>query len=162
MSFLVAGRWSEPDAESGIMMYIAKNSTFHYTAWWYIRRLAEFNYSFSLDPDYQGQSMMEKVDPSTLPSDSRSAVENVCLELFTVDDENTCFGNFNSDTAEDDDSVESAVGVSSMVFSVFGFVAILIIGMLILVEVRKINSAAPTTQAGAASTTTNELHKDKL
>lgn len=158
------GRWSEADDASGINMYVAKNNTHHYTSWWYIQRLADFDYNDSTDPDLEGHALMEKVDPLTLPSDSRDASENVCYELFTVNDENTCFGYYSDTTAQDDDA-EVAIGTSSLIFSLLGFIAVVLLGILTLVEVRKISATSSNSEARVTSpttTTTSELHKDKL
>ena len=155
-------------------MYIAKNATHHYTSWWFIRRMADFDYTASSDPDMEGHSLMQKVDRLDLPAGAQDADANVCLELSTTDAETDCY--FNSqDSSEgdfewddDDDNVSAGVGLSALLFSVFGFLAIVLFGVLILKEVRKRNreeAAAALTHAATAvggSATTNELHKDNL
>jgi hypothetical protein len=160
-----AGRWSELGDASGINMYVAKNATHHYTSWWYIQRMADFDYADSSDPDLEGHGMMEKVDRQTLPDDARDADANVCLELFTTDAETDCFLNSNEISDgdydwDDDDNVQAGVLMSAMVFSVFGFLAIVLFGVLILKEVRQRNSSAGVVTT--STTTSNELHKDKL
>ena len=115
-------------------MYVAKNSTHHYTSWWYIQRMADFNFNDASDPDLEGLDLMVKVDRQTLPDDSRDADGNVCLELFTLDAENACFAVGSED---DDDDIAAAIGVSGMVFSVLGFVVATGFGIAILSEVRK-------------------------
>jgi hypothetical protein len=140
-------------------MYIAKNATHHYTSWWFVHRMADFDYTTVSDPDMEGQELMEKVDPSTLPIDAQDADENVCLELFTLDAEAACFSNMNALSEDDDDNVAAGISMSAMTFSVFSFIATIVFGILILVEVRKRN--APV-EATSTTSTTNELHKEHL
>mmetsp|Transcript_2098 Transcript_2098/g.3967 ORF Transcript_2098/g.3967 Transcript_2098/m.3967 type:complete len:354 (-) Transcript_2098:87-1148(-) len=149
------GRWSEAGPDAGLNMYIAKNDTHHYTSWWFINRMAEFDYALTLEEDYEGHSMMMKVDPEELPGDSRDATENVCLELFTEEDETNCYSIDSG--GDDDDNVSAGVVVSGMVFSVFAFLAACGFGAAILMELRKRGGGGASASSGTAATK-NAMH----
>lgn len=152
------GRWSESGGYSGINMYVAKNSTHHYTSWWDVPRIAEFDFSLASNPDLEGHNLMEKVDAMSLPEDSRDPGEYVCLELFKEEDENRCFGYF-FENDDDDDSVSSETLLAILSFSVLSFAGVVVLGVFMFIEIRKRNSSATTM---SATETSNELHKNKL
>jgi hypothetical protein len=45
--------WKEPGADEGTNMHIFKNETHHYTSWWFISRMGDFDYSIRTEPDMQ-------------------------------------------------------------------------------------------------------------
>lgn len=132
--FARTGRWSESGSSSGINMYVAKNATHHYTSWWYISRLADFSYTDATDPDLEGHGLMGKVNVEDVPEEVRVAEAHVCLELATTEDETSCYS---VDSGDSEDCTADSVGVSALVFSVLGFIAIVGFGVMILGEVRK-------------------------
>lgn len=117
--------------------------------------MAEFDYALTLEEDYEGRSMMMKVDPEELPGDSRDATENVCLELFTEEDEANCYSIDSG--GDDDDSTSSGMVVSGMVFSLFAFLAACGFGAAILMELKKRNSGDATASTGSTATK-NAMH----
>jgi hypothetical protein len=140
-----AGRWSETGEYEGINMYVAKNSTHHYTAWWFISRMADFDYSLSTDADIQGSGMFAKTDDVYMAD--LDADEYLCYSLPTADAEEDCV---DSSDEDDDDEGTSAHVLTTMAFSILSFIAILVFGGVILSEVKKRPVTANSSSDGIA------------
>ena len=115
---VAAGNWNEPGDVMGIQLNVAKNATAFYMSWWYIQRVADFNYSaFVNESDYHDQLLCTLVDPVC---SFDYADSTACYILPTYEAEEICLATTSSSTLVTGEIVGIVFGVFAALLLGFG------------------------------------------
>ena len=119
------GNWYEQSSDEGIELWVYKNSTHHYSIWWFFSRASDFDYSTVNEDDMTGHSLYEMVS-----SDGSDADNMPCYHLTTLDAEEDCMEDDDDDDDDDEDSGNNGLLYAILTFTLVNFVAIVAFGVM--------------------------------
>jgi hypothetical protein len=130
--------WYEPADVQGLTLAVAKNATANYYHWSIATTVSDYDLTYNYETTDESASAMRFMAPGSEDFAFQQGAINNCMSLDNSDFESDCMKDY-SDDSSDDEVLQATLGAAgaATAFSVFTFVAILVLGYFLLYKPTK-------------------------
>ena len=131
--------WYEPANVKGITLSVAKNANAQYYHWSIATTVSDYNLTYNYETTDESASGNRSMTPGSEDFAFQQGAINYCMSLDNSDFESECMKDYFDDSSDDDEVLQATLGAAgaATAFSVFTFVAILVLGYFLLYKPTK-------------------------
>ena len=131
--------WYEPANVQGLALSVSKNATALYFHWSTAITVSDYNLTYNYGEVDESDTDIKYMTPGSKDIGFQQGAENYCMSLDNSDFESDCMKDYPGDSSDDDEVLQATLGAAgaATAFSVFTFVAILVLGYFLLYKPTK-------------------------